>query len=107
MSEKRKLSPAEITRKVLLVLMLAAVVAVEIWYRLCDSPCESVTELYSSLSRFFGGMVALIFILEFSFGKIIRPLGNKRASALIFIIPALAVAINNFPWVSLDRKSVV
>ena len=101
MSEKRKLSPAEITRKVLLVLMLAAVVAVEIWYRLCDSPSESVTELYSSLSRFFGGMVALIFILEFSFGKILRPLGNKRASALIFIIPALAVAINNFPWVSL------
>ena len=101
MSEKRRLSASEITRKVLLVLMLGAVVAVEIWYRLYESPPDSITEIYSSLSRFFGGMVALIFILEFSFGKVLRPLGNRRASALIFIIPALAVAINNFPWVSL------
>ena len=100
MSEKRKLSPAEITRKVLLVLMLGAVIAVEIWYRLYASPTESVTELYSSLSRFFGGMVALIFMLEFSFGKILHPLGNRSWRALVFILPALAVAVNNFPWVS-------
>lgn len=86
--------------KILLVLMLAAVVTVEIWYRLNDSPTEQITTLYSSLSRLFGGMVALVFIIEFSFGKILRPLGNKSARALVFVIPALAVAINNFPWVS-------
>jgi hypothetical protein len=100
MSDKKRLSQREIARKVLLVLMLCAVVAVELWYRLCDSPTEDITALYSSLSRFFGGMVALIFMLEFSFGKILHPLGNRRWRALVFIIPALAVAVNNFPWVS-------
>lgn len=101
MSEKKRASGAEIARKVVLALMILGVIAVEVWYRLYDSPTKSITELYSSLSRFFGGAVALVFMLEFSFSRPLRPLGNKRASALLFIIPALLVAINNFPWVSL------
>lgn len=100
MADNKKQSRGEIARKVLLLLMLAAVVAIELWYRLYDSPTELITELYSSLSRFFGGMVALLFIIEFSFVKILSPLGNHRTKALLYIIPALAVAINNFPWVS-------
>lgn len=100
MSEKKRLSPRDLALKIFLVLMLAAVLAVEIWYRLCDSPSAETTTLYSALSRLFGGMVALVFIIEFSFGRILLPLGNRRASALVFVIPALAVAINNFPWVS-------
>lgn len=100
MDDKKKKRQGEIARKILLLLMLAAVVGVELWYRLYDSPTEYITELYSSLSRFFGGCVALMFIFEFSFGRILSPLGNRRLGALIYVLPALAVTVNNFPWVS-------
>ena len=99
MSDKLK-KRREILVRVLLVLSILAVVAVEIWYRLIDSPTELTTDLYSSLSRLFGTAVALVFMLEFSLGRILRPLGNKRASAILYILPAFAIAINNFPWVS-------
>jgi membrane protease YdiL (CAAX protease family) len=45
-------------------------------------------------------MVALVFMLEFSLGHIFHPLGNKRLSAILYVIPALVISINNFPWVS-------
>ena len=100
MADKRKPSRREIALRILLVLMLGAVIAVELWYRFYDSPTSEITDLYSALSRLFGGMVALTFMLEFSLGKILGPLGNRRAGALIFVFPALIVAINNFPWIS-------
>ena len=99
MSDKLK-KRREILVRVLLVLSIIAVVAVEIWYRLIDSPTELTTDIYSSLSRLFGTAIALVFMLEFSLGKILHPLGNKRASAILYILPAFAIAINNFPWVS-------
>ena len=99
MSDKLK-KRREIILRVLLVLSILAVLAVEIWYRLIDSPTELTTDIYSSLSRLFGTAVALVFMLEFSLGKILHPLGNKRASSILYILPAFAIAINNFPWVS-------
>ena len=91
----------EIIRKSLLVLMLVLMVVIEVWYRSIDNPTELVSDCYNSASRLCGAFVALIFMIEFSIGKILNPLGNRRLKAIIFILPALAVAINNFPWISM------
>lgn len=98
-TQKHALS-GEVVRKTAFLLILLTVVAVEIWYRLCDSPDEFISDCYNSALRFCGALAALVFMLEFSFGKILNPLGNKRLKTFIFVLPALAVAINNFPWVS-------
>lgn len=90
----------DILRKILLVASILAVLAVEGWYRLIDSPTELTTDIYNSLSRLFGAAVALVFMLEFSLGRILHPLGSKRPSALLYALPALLIAVNNFPWVS-------
>lgn len=91
----------DIVRKIALMLLLVAVVALEIWYRQFDKPSEFISDCYSSISRLCGALVALIFMLEFSLRRVLHPLGNRRIKGFIFILPALAVAINNFPWVSL------
>ncbi len=91
----------ELVRNTALVLLLLAVVAVEIWYRQHDNPDEFISDCYNSISRLCGAAVALIFMIEFSLCKVLNPLGNKRVKGLVFILPALAVAVNNFPWVAL------
>jgi membrane protease YdiL (CAAX protease family) len=97
MNNERK---KEALLRILLVLAIIAVIGVEIWYRADNAPTELKTDLYNSLSRLFGTAVALVFMLEFSLGTVLHPLGNKKASALLYILPALAIAVNNFPWVS-------
>jgi membrane protease YdiL (CAAX protease family) len=97
MNNERK---KEALLRLLLILAIIAVIGVEIWYRADNAPTELKTDLYNSLSRLFGTAVALVFMLEFSLGTVLYPLGNKKASALLYILPALAIAINNFPWVS-------
>ena len=96
---KKKLS-WELFRKVTLILLLLVIAAIEICYRLQSEPSEQLNDIYNSLSRFLGSLVALIFMIEFSLGKILHPLGNRSAKALVFVIPALIIAVNNFPWVS-------
>lgn len=91
----------ETFRKISLITLLIAVVVLEIWYRMQSSPTELLTDVYSSVSRFLGALVALVFMVEFSFGTILHPLGNKSVKKLLFVIPALVIAVNNFPWVSL------
>ena len=93
-------STKELLLRVLLVVSIACVVGVEIWYRLNDAPSELTTDIYNSCSRLFGAMVALVFMLEFSLSKILHPLGDKKISAFVYILPALLIAVNNFPWVS-------
>lgn len=100
-TNSKKSRAGELFRKTALITLLVAVVALEIWYRMQDSPSPELTEMYSSVSRFLGGLVALVFMVEFSLGTVLHPLGNKDLKSLIFVIPALAIAINNFPWVSL------
>ena len=90
----------EVFRKIALVTLLAAVVVLEIWYRTQSSPSELLTEIYSSASRFLGALVALVFMVEFSLSSVLHPLGNKSLKKLVFVIPALVIAVNNFPWVS-------
>jgi membrane protease YdiL (CAAX protease family) len=103
MTNKRKLSLSggEIIRKALLILIICALALIEIWYRGQNDPSDIITDWYNCLSRLCGAFAALIFIIEFSFLKILHPLGNKRLSGMLYTLPALAVAINNFPWVSL------
>ena len=106
MTDKRKisLSGGEIARKALLILIIASLALVEIWYRAQNDPSDLVTDWYNCLSRLCGALAALIFIIEFSFLKILHPLGNKRLSGILYVLPALAVAVNNFPWVSLVTR---
>ena len=99
-TNSKKKRAGELFRKIALITLLAAVVALEIWYRMQSSPSELLTEIYSSVSRFWGALVALVFMVEFSFGSILHPLGNKSLKKLVFVIPAFVIAVNNFPWVS-------
>ena len=100
-NKKSSASMAEIVRKVLLIAVIVALVGVEIWYRSQSAPSATVSDLYNSLSRLCGALAALIFMIEFSFFRVLHPLGNRKAIGLLYILPALAVAINNFPWVSM------
>ena len=95
-SEKRKGTIV----KVLFLIMLALLILIEVWYRSQSLPSETVTDIYNSASRFIGGVVAILFMIEFSFAHIIDPRGNKSVVALLLCLPALAVALNNFPWIS-------
>ena len=100
MSDKKR-RIGEIARKAILIVVIVALVGVEIWYRAQSSPSQTVIDLYNSLSRLCGAFAALIFMIEFSFLRILHPLGNRKIIGLVYILPALAVAINNFPWVSM------
>ena len=103
MADKKKSSAriGDVVLKLLLIAVIIALAVVEIWYRAQSAPTQTVIDLYNSLSRLCGALAALIFMIEFSFLRILHPLGNKNFKGLLFILPALAVAINNFPWVSM------
>ena len=87
-------------RKCVLVFLALALVALEIIFRLPNSPAVINEQLYSTLSRFIGGAVCIVFMFEFALSSVMRPLGNKKISGLLWVIPAFAVAVNNFPFVS-------
>ena len=76
----------------LLMLLLAVEAARAIW--------KIDENLYLLLSRFAGGGACLLFMLEFSFTKILSPIGNKKPLLWLFVIPGFIIAINNFPFVS-------
>ena len=82
--------------KVLFALFLLFLLAVEaaraIW--------KLDEDLYLLLSRFVGGGACLLFMIEFSFTKILSPIGNKKPLLWLFVIPGFIIAINNFPFVS-------
>ena len=97
---KSKLFAPQTLRKALLIFFVIALVAVELGYRAMDNDGYTAEMIYLSSTRFIGGAVCIIFMLEFSYTAVMRPLGNRSAMALIFMLPAFAVAINNFPIVS-------
>ena len=82
--------------KVLFALFLLFLLAVEaaraIW--------KLDEDLYLLLSRFLGGGACLLFMIEFSFTKILSPIGNKKPLLWLLVIPGFIIAINNFPFVS-------
>lgn len=97
---KSEKTTAETVRKLILVLFIIGLVAIEIAYRMIDGPSFIEEQLYLSATRVVGGAVCVIFMIEFSFSRIMHPLGNKKAAAILAVLPAFAVAVNNFPFVS-------
>ena len=82
--------------KILFVVALAALLAIEA----IRAVFGFNDELYMLLSRFVGGGACLLFMVDFSFTRILYPLGNKRVSMLLLTIPGFLIAINNFPFIS-------
>ncbi len=91
-------------RKALLLVLLLVLVALEIGYRFFGDKLAMSEDIYLTLTRLIGGVACLLFMLEFSFHRILDPLGNRRIAALLLIVPAFVVAINNFPFVSFFSK---
>ena len=77
---------------VFLFLLLSIEVAHAVW--------NFTDELYLLMSRFVGGGACLLFMLEFSFTRVLSPIGNKRPLLYLLTIPGFIIAINNFPFVS-------
>ena len=82
--------------KVLFVVALAILLGIEV-LRAVFSLDE---QIYLLLSRFAGGAACLLFMMDFSFTRILLPFGNKKALLLLLTVPGFIIAINNFPFVS-------
>ena len=87
-------------RKLLILLLVIALIIIEIVFNLLCDDSWLTYHLYLCLSRFVGAAVCIVFMIEFSFNEVLRPLGNKSLRALWAVFPAFIVAINNFPFVS-------
>jgi membrane protease YdiL (CAAX protease family) len=97
---KTDLFTARSLRKVLLIFLVVLLLGVELGYRILSPDGYAAEMLYLSLTRFIGGAVCIIFMLEFAFTSVMRPLGNKSIAGVLLMLPAFIVAINNFPFVS-------
>ena len=82
--------------KIFFAVFLGLLLAIEVIYRVY--PFDK--ELYMLLSRFVGGGACLLFMIEFSFTRILSPIGNKKPLLWLLTIPGFIIAINNFPFVS-------
>lgn len=78
------------------VALLLILVAIEISYAVWKFD----QSLYMLMSRFAGGGACLLFMIEFSFTRILSPMGNKKPLLWLLTIPGFVIAINNFPFVS-------
>ena len=78
------------------VALLLILVAIEISYAILKFD----QSLYMLMSRFAGGSACLLFMIEFSFTRILSPMGNKKPLLWLLTIPGFVIAINNFPFVS-------
>lgn len=97
---KIKKPSATSLRRLLMLFCIFALVAIEVAFHLLDVFDGLDINLYNALVRFVGGAVCIIFMLEFSYGEVLNPLGNRKAKYLLAILPAFAIAINNFPFIS-------
>ena len=82
--------------KILFVISLAALLLIEVLRATLDFD----DQIYLLLSRFAGGAACLLFMVDFSFTRVLFPLGNKKILLLLLTIPGFLIAINNFPFVS-------
>lgn len=82
--------------KVFFVVLLVALLLVE----LARIAWGFDGEPYQLLSRLLGGMACLLFMVDFSFTKILLPTGNKKPLLWLLVIPGFLIAINNFPFLS-------
>lgn len=82
--------------KSMFVSLLFLLVAIEIAYAVFKFD----QSIYMLLSRFAGGGACLLFMIEFSFTRILSPRGNKKPLLWLLTIPGFIIVINNFPFVS-------
>ena len=82
--------------KALFVVLLLLLVAIEVSYAVWKFD----QSLYMLMSRLAGGGACLLFMVEFSFTRILSPKGNKKPLIWLLAIPGFIIAINNFPFVS-------
>ena len=82
--------------KVLFVTLLVILLAIEVTHAVL----KYNDDVYLLMSRIAGGGACLLFIIEFSFTRVLSPLGNKKPLLWLFTLPGFLIAINNFPFVS-------
>ena len=82
--------------KALFVTFLLLLIAIEVAYAVLKFD----QSIYMLLSRLAGGSACLLFMIEFSFTRILSPMGNKKPMLWLLTIPGFVIAINNFPFVS-------
>ena len=97
---KNKKFSASLQRRLLMLFFILALVVIEIAFHFFSAFDDLGVNIYNTAVRFIGGAVCIVFMLEFSYGAALSPLGNKKVKYLIAVLPAFAVAINNFPFVS-------
>ncbi len=91
---------AEVLRKTALLLLLAALVVIELGFRFYAEELGITENIYMTLTRFIGALACMLFMLEFSYHTVMYPLGNKSVKALLLMLPAFVIAVNNFPFAS-------
>ena len=82
--------------RILFFAFLIGLLVVEITYSLL----QYSEEAYITMSRFIGGGACIVFMVDFSITKILKPYGNKKMLLGLLVIPGFVIAINNFPFVS-------
>ena len=82
--------------KALFITFLLLLVAIEVAYAIFKFD----NSIYMLMSRFVGGGACILFMIEFSFTRILSPMGNKKPLLWLLTIPGFIIAINNFPFVS-------
>lgn len=97
---KNKRVSAEALRRIALIFAVILLIAVEVFYRLWGSELPTGDRVYNTAMRLIGGVVCVIFMVDFSFGTVMRLTGNKSALTMLAVMPAFLVAVNNFPFVS-------
>lgn len=93
---KTKAEKKSVLIKIFFVISLALLAGIEI----ARAVWELDGNVYLLMSRLVGGAACILFMLEFSYTKILSPFGNKKPLLWLLALPAFVIAINNFPFVS-------
>ena len=94
-SKKRKISIAVIAIAVL------AVIAIEVFFAKSLKASEYGNVFYEILIRGIGIAVFLTLIIMLNMGNILLPSKGRKLDEFLFLIPCFAIAINNFPIISI------
>ena len=78
--------------------LFVLLIAIELGKSKFVSSFEYGETLYNISTRFIGGLACFIFVYSFSAKKILSPKTNLRS--LLIFLPCMAVAVNNFPFVT-------
>ena len=91
---------AALLRRIALLVLIALLIGFEFAFRTFNDIFGMSEDFYMTATRIIGGLACVVFMLEFDFGRIFSPIGNKKWIWYAAIIPAFVIAVNNFPIVS-------